>query len=326
MRPPAEQARVVAERTQGVVERAQGVCGELALRRAGPRDEHFEIIADGVFLMATYNRRSEEMLAREAVAYWRQLQGATAGVTGVAGATPTAGAGVAAAASATSMARAAPASATCTMQATTGDGPRVLVGGLGVGYTVAAVLAAATAARCDVVELEPAVVDWHLRYLARYSGFPLDNPRVRLLVGDVGEHIRRAAEGTAGGPGAADRWTAPSGGEGPELGRGRDLYDLILLDTDNGPDWLISPSNSQLYSAEGLKATRAALKVPGVAAYWSASASPAFARRLAACFGHTRSQRVPRGMGPDPDPDRDPRGFGPGRLDPDAVYFGLKLT
>ena len=232
------------------MERAQGVCGELVLRRAGEQGEHYEIIADGNFLMATYNRRSEELLAKEGLAYWAELRRA---------------AGCAA-----------------------GESPRVLVGGLGVGHTVTAVLAAEPSARCDVVELEPAVVDWHSRYLAPFSGNPLEDPRVRLLVGDVWEQVRQTAL------------------HHPES------YDLILIDTDNGPDWLVSPSNSRLYSSDGLATARAALKVPGVAAFWSASSAPAFARRLWTCFRHTRTRRFRPEAAP--------------QQAPDVVYFGLKLT
>ncbi len=279
MRPPATPA------ASAVVERCQGICGELALRRVqlppgaggvsghgssagGAGAEQYEIISDGMFLMATYNRQSEEALGREAVACWRELREAPAQeLREVPVASPAT-------------------TPPCSSEPTARDwGPRVLVGGLGVGYTVAAVLAEAPDARCDVVELEPVVVDWHSRYLAAYSGNPLDDPRVRLLVGDVGRHLRRVASERPGS------------------------YDIVLLDTDNGPGWLASAANAALYSGGGLRAVHAALDTPGVAAYWSASASPAFARRLRSCFGHTRSRRVPSEAA----------------LTPDVIYFGLKL-
>jgi spermidine synthase len=130
---------------------------------------------------------------------------------------------------------------------------RVLVGGLGMGFTLAAALALAPAdAVVDVVELVPEVVGWNRELFGHCAGHPLRDPRTNVLVGDVGDVIRAA-------PGR---------------------YDVVLLDVDNGPAGLTRPANDRLYDEGGLRAARAALAPGGVLAVWSSAADPAFARRL----------------------------------------------
>jgi spermidine synthase len=105
----------------------------------------------------------------------------------------------------------------------------VLVGGLGVGFTVAAVLADPRVRAVTVVEVEQAVVDWQRGPLAAFSGHALDDPRVRVVVADL---VDRLASDETG-------------------------YDVLCLDIDNGPDWTVTDRNSRLYDAAGTALLRA---------------------------------------------------------------------
>ncbi|WP_428334385.1 spermidine synthase [Novosphingobium sp.] len=130
---------------------------------------------------------------------------------------------------------------------------RVLIGGLGMGFTLGATLAAwGPDARVVVVELVPEVVTWARGPLAHIIGGSLSDPRVTLEVGDVHDAIVRE----------------PSG------------FDAILLDVDNGPDGLVQLANERLYCDWGLRATYAALRPSGVLAIWSAYADADFVARL----------------------------------------------
>jgi spermidine synthase len=131
--------------------------------------------------------------------------------------------------------------------------PSVLVGGLGMGFTLRATLdLLPDTARVVVAELLPTVVDWNRGLLASLAGRPLDDPRVRVEVGDVA-------------------WTLRSG---------RGQFDAVLLDVDNGPAAFTSPGNAGLYSDAGLAAVRRALKAQGVLAVWSAWEDRKFQQRL----------------------------------------------
>jgi spermidine synthase len=130
--------------------------------------------------------------------------------------------------------------------------PRVLIGGLGMGFTLRAALDAAPAdARIEIMELLPEIVAWNRGPLAPLAGRPLDDARVAVRVGDVADAL--AAQ--------------------------RDAYDAILLDTDNGPGAVMLAGNARLYD-EGLALARSALAPGGVIAVWSADRSEAFERRL----------------------------------------------
>jgi spermidine synthase len=131
--------------------------------------------------------------------------------------------------------------------------PRVLVGGLGMGFTLARVLARADAgARVEVVELVPDVVAWNRELFAHLNGDPLRDPRVTVTEGDVFD-VLQAAD--------ADR-------------------DVVLLDVDNGPEALVHPGNDRLYAPSGLVAARDALTRGGVLGLWSSAHDTAFAGRL----------------------------------------------
>ncbi|HEY1816607.1 MAG TPA: hypothetical protein VGG74_29875 [Kofleriaceae bacterium] len=127
-----------------------------------------------------------------------------------------------------------------------GNGARVLVGGLGLGFTLRAVLDHCRAA-VDVVELVPAVVRWNRTHAAALANHPLDDPRVTVIEDDVA-HVIGAAEAR---------------------------YDAIVLDVDNGPDELFE-ANRRLYRRNGLAAARRALVPGGGLAVWSSFPSSTF--------------------------------------------------
>jgi spermidine synthase len=131
--------------------------------------------------------------------------------------------------------------------------PKILIGGLGMGFTLRAALAElGSDAQVTVAELLPAVVAWARGPMAEVFGDSLNDPRVSIHEGDVGRLIRSS----------------------------RSAYDAILLDVDNGPEGLVRKENDWLYSGEGLRAARRALRAGGVLAVWSASADRGFSQRL----------------------------------------------
>lgn len=131
--------------------------------------------------------------------------------------------------------------------------PALLIGGLGMGFTLRAALEAlGPAAKVTVAELVPAVVAWARGPMAEVFAGCLDDPRVAIIEGDVGACIRTAER----------------------------RYDAILLDVDNGPDGLTRRGNDSLYDAAGLIAARRALRPGGVLAVWSSAPDRAFTARL----------------------------------------------
>ena len=132
-------------------------------------------------------------------------------------------------------------------------GQHWLVGGYGMGFTLRAALAMlGPDARLTVAELVPKIVEWARGPMAGLTGGCLDDPRVTLVQADVALQIAA----------------------------GRNAYDAILLDVDNGPDGLVRAGNDRLYTREGLAAAKAALTPGGVLAVWSAGKDPVFAGRL----------------------------------------------
>lgn len=131
--------------------------------------------------------------------------------------------------------------------------PRMLIGGLGMGFTLAAALRRlGPDAEVVVAELVPAVVDWNRGPLGAPSGRPLDDARVEVHTGDVGALLRSATA----------------------------ACDAVLLDVDNGPAGLTHKGNDWLYGDAGLRAARAALRPGGVLAVWSAAPDRRFRARL----------------------------------------------
>lgn len=142
---------------------------------------------------------------------------------------------------------------------------RVLIGGLGMGFTLRAALAVlGPEARVEVVELVEAVVRWNRGPLAALG--PVDEPRVRVEVADVGSVLQAAPAGA---------------------------YHAILLDVDNGPVALTRPANDGLYAPAGLAAAHRALAPGGCLGIWSADPHPAFEARLVAAGFQVRVDSVP---------------------------------
>lgn len=152
--------------------------------------------------------------------------------------------------------------------------PAVLVGGLGMGYTLRAVLdVLPESARVTVIEIFPAVVGWNRGELAHLAREPLEDARVTVEVADV------AAVITAN----------------------RCAFDAVLLDVDNGPEAFTTSSNRRLYAPQGIAEILCCLRPRGILGVWSADPDPPFARRLAKAGFTVRSETVsarPRAKGP----------------------------
>ena len=131
--------------------------------------------------------------------------------------------------------------------------PRVLVGGLGMGFSLRATLdLLPPGAIVTVSELVEAVVEWNRGPLAHLAGHPLDDPRVQIEMGDVGALLRKSHA----------------------------RFDAILLDVDNGPEAFTTNANTSLYDNAGVAAAYAALRTPGTLAVWSAWEDRKFEQRL----------------------------------------------
>lgn len=143
--------------------------------------------------------------------------------------------------------------------------PVILIGGLGMGFTLRAALARVQHdAQVFVAELVPGVIAWAKGPLSDVFKGSLDDPRVTLCQTDVGELIRS----------------------------NNSRFDAILLDVDNGPDGLTREANDDIYSAKGLAAARSALREGGILAVWSSDASPAFTKRLGSAGFHVDEIKV----------------------------------
>lgn len=130
--------------------------------------------------------------------------------------------------------------------------PRFLIGGLGLGFTLQAVIEQLPPrGRVEVAELMPEVVQWNRQFLRDLNGRLLDDPRVHIHTGDV-----------------ADLLATPN------------RYDGILLDVDNGPVPMVATGNRHLYDRPGLRRIRSCLRPGGMVAFWSARPDPAFEKRL----------------------------------------------
>lgn len=132
--------------------------------------------------------------------------------------------------------------------------PRILIGGLGFGFTLRRVLeSVGPKAKVVVAELLPQIVDWNREFLGEVNGRLLDDPRVQILTEDVYDILERA-------PGAP--------------------YDAITLDVDNGPTAMVQDGNSRLYQGRGFMIIGQALKPGGRVTFWSAVKDNGFAKRL----------------------------------------------
>ena len=131
--------------------------------------------------------------------------------------------------------------------------PKILIGGLGMGFTLrAALIVLGAQAKIEVAELVPAVVAWARGPMAKLYGDSLTDPRVTIRETDVVDLIRAA----------------------------RADYEAILLDVDNGPNGIVRKANDRLYDVNGLAAAHTALKLGGVLAVWSSAEDAKFTARL----------------------------------------------
>ncbi len=145
------------------------------------------------------------------------------------------------------------------------SGLRILIGGLGLGYTLAAALRQADPdTRITVSELIPAVVKWNREHLGHLAGMPLNDPRVTVEEEDVVETIRKR----------------------------NSAWDAILLDVDNGPNGLTRKANDRLYGESGLRMSFSALRHEGILAVWSSGVDETFTRRLKQCGFQTKTVTV----------------------------------
>jgi len=145
------------------------------------------------------------------------------------------------------------------------EAPEILIGGLGMGFTLRAALDAFTArAQITVAELVPAVAQWARGPMGELFGDCLDDRRVSIEITDAGAMIRTAQR----------------------------AYDAILLDTDNGPEGLTRPANDALYSQAGLAAALRALRPGGHLAIWSQGPDEKFTKRLQRAGFETSEERV----------------------------------
>lgn len=197
--------------------------------------DHFEIISNGTFLMDTRNGESERLLVDAAL---NTRPGKVSLDTHPAGPR------------------------------------RVLIGGLGVGFSLRAALRH-PGTTVTVVEIEPAIIQWHHDHLRAFSGGALDDPRVTVICQDLLTWLHPADTGDTGENTADER------------------YDAICLDIDNGPTWTVTDANRGLYDTTGLQALHRRLRPQGVVAFWSAAASTEFERRLNRYFATVDIHQIP---------------------------------
>ena len=138
------------------------------------------------------------------------------------------------------------------------DPRRVLIGGLGLGYTVGALLEDPRVERIDVVEIEPLLADWLRAGLVPGAAAVLGDERVHLAIGDVVASLATAEPASC---------------------------DAVLLDVDNGPDFLVHGRNATVYEEGGLGAAARVLRPGGMLAVWSASSAESLSARMAAVVG-----------------------------------------
>lgn len=153
-----------------------------------------------------------------------------------------------------------------------GAGVRVLIGGLGVGFSVRAALDDPRVAEAWVIELEPHVIDWHAGPLGAVAGRVLDDPRCTVVRDDF------------------VRWVAATD----------ETFDAVCLDIDNGPDWTVIEGNGVLYGPSGPALLEPCVRPGGVLAFWSAMPAPGFAELLRRRYGRVDTVETPVRRG-DPD-------------------------
>jgi len=207
-----------------VIERCRGEAGEIQLQRRGAE---YEIIYNGVFLMATYNGESEKTAVREA------LKAVTA----------------------------------------RNKGPvSVLMGGLGVGYSLREALDWKQVNHVVVSEIEPAVIRWNRGPLGQVNENALSDCRVKIIKGDFLMLLEDEAAAIIGDPLRA--------------------FDVVVVDTDNGSSWLSLPANEYLYRNEGLELIKQCLVPGGAACFWCPDREAVFEKRLAETYSEVHFKTI----------------------------------
>lgn len=200
-----------------VVERQLTERGEIQLQK---RNNHYELIYNGTFLMATYNGESERLLVKEALHL-------------------------------------------C-------DNPQtIVIGGLGVGFSVAEALSDSRIREVDVIEIEEVIIDWNKTYLGPFSSFALEDSRTNIINADLISWISETSN----------------------------KYDALCLDIDNGPDWTVSDTNGDLYGDPGINNLLRLLNPGGVISFWSATKSDAFLAKLRSIFSIVEVKLIPQERG-----------------------------
>ncbi|MFZ7102930.1 MAG: spermine/spermidine synthase [Peptococcaceae bacterium] len=195
-----------------VIERVATENGEIQLQK---RDNDYEIIFNGTFLMATYNGKSEKLLVRWAIE--------------------------------------------------AADLPQtVLIGGLGVGFSLGEALNHEMIEKITVIEIEKKIIEWNRTYLSVFSGEALTHRKVDVVNADFIEWMKSSKE----------------------------KYDVICLDIDNGPDWVVIAKNSKLYSDTGICTLLKILNQSGAISFWSAAKCAAFAEWLRKWFNRVDVREV----------------------------------
>ncbi|AFM40420.1 spermidine synthase [Desulfosporosinus acidiphilus SJ4] len=195
-----------------VIERCITQRGELQLQK---RNQDYEIISNGVFLMSTYNGDSERKLVSMALKFSSNPQ-------------------------------------------------KVLVAGLGVGYSLQEMLDETEVKEVVVLELEAKIIEWNYNYFSPLMGNYLKDSRIRIIQQDLLTWLDSA----------------------------EDKFDTVCIDIDNGPEWTVMESNCRLYTEKGLYSLSKILNPYGVVSFWSSSSSVNFHNRLKQYFCNVKEYQV----------------------------------
>lgn len=145
----------------------------------------------------------------------------------------------------------------------------VLIAGLGVGFSLGEALGYSMLNKITVVEIEKKIIEWNRTHLAEFSNYGLLDPRVEVVQADFID------------------WMSDC----------RRKYDVICLDIDNGPDWLVMDNNNQLYDDQGIRSLLNILNESGAVSFWSAAKSDTLEKRLRQWFDKVKIKAVDQSRG-----------------------------
>jgi spermidine synthase len=141
---------------------------------------------------------------------------------------------------------------------------KVLIGGLGVGFSIQEALRDPRVREAVVLEIEPKIIEWNHAHISRFMGDYLTGPRVRIIEGDLLTWLKQT----------------------------RETFDVACIDIDNGPEWTVTEANKYLYTDDGLQSLVRVLNPSGIAAFWSAARSIEFHNRLIKFFTNVEEYQV----------------------------------